>query len=65
MSRGRFAPTYRSAHWPRRTPRLMNTMGSTPANSAANAPHARPAAPSECQPTARVVAMIQFFGSSR
>ena len=65
ISRGRFAPTYRSAHWPRRTPRLMNTMGSTPANSAATAPQARPAAPSACQPTARVVAMIQFFGSSR
>jgi hypothetical protein len=43
----------------------MNTIGTTPANSAATAPHASPAAPSECQPTASVVAMIQFFGSSR
>jgi hypothetical protein len=43
----------------------MNTMGTTPANSAATAPHAKPAAPSACQPTARVLAMIQFFGSSR
>ena len=65
ISRGRLAPTYRSSHRPRRTPRLMNTMGSTPANSAATAPQASPAAPAACQPTARVVAMIQFLGSSR
>ena len=65
ISRGRLAPTYRSAHRPSRTPRLMNSVGSTPANSAATAPQASPVAPSASQPTARVVAMIQFFGSSR
>jgi hypothetical protein len=43
----------------------MNAMGSTPVNRAATAPQPSPAAPSACQPMARVVAMIQFFGSSR
>jgi hypothetical protein len=65
ISRGRFAPTFLSAHWPRLTPRLMNAIGSTPANSAATAPQTRPCTPAACQPTASVVAMIQFFGSSR
>ena len=46
-------------------PRLMKTVGSTPANAAATAPQASPRRPAACQPTARVVAMIQFLGSSR
>ena len=65
ISRGRLAPTFRSAHRPSLMPRLMKTVGSTPANTAATAPHASPRAPAACQPTASVVAMIQFLGSSR
>ncbi len=65
ISRGRFAPTFLSFHWPRLTPRLMNAIGSTAANTAATAPKPSPAAPSACQPIASVVTMSQFFGSSR
>ena len=65
ISRGRLAPTFRSAHRPSLMPRLMKTVGSTPANTAATAPQASPRAPAACQPTASVVAMIQFLGSSR
>ena len=65
ISRGPFAPTFLSSHRPRLIPRLMNAIGSTPANSAATAPQAKPLTPSACQPTASVVAMIQFLGSSR
>jgi hypothetical protein len=43
----------------------MNIIGMTPANSAASTPQPSPAAPPACQPTASVVTMIQFFGSSR
>ena len=65
MSLGRLAPTFRSAQRPRRTPRVMNSVGSTPAKKAASSPQPRPATPSAFQPTAMTVAMIQFFGSSR
>jgi hypothetical protein len=65
ISRGRFAPTFLSTHRPSLMPRLMKSVGSTPANTAATAPHASPRAPAACQPTASVVAMIQFLGSSR
>jgi hypothetical protein len=64
-SRGPRAPTFRSAQCPRRTPRVMNTVGSTAAKKAATAPQPSPAAPPYRQPTARTVTMIQFFGSSR
>ena len=65
MSRGRLAPTFRSSQRPRRMPRVMNSIGSTPANNAASSPHPRPATPSACQPMTMTVAIIQFFGSSR
>ncbi|HEY6788916.1 MAG TPA: hypothetical protein VI365_16545 [Trebonia sp.] len=64
-SRDPRAPTYRSAQRPCRTPRVMNTVGSTAAKKAATAPQPRPAAPPYRQPTAMTVTMIQFFGSSR
>ena len=44
-SRGPRAPTLRSAQRPRRTPRVMNTVGKTAANSAATSPQARPPGP--------------------
>jgi hypothetical protein len=65
ISRGRLAPTFRSAHRPSLMPRLMNNVGTTPAKNAATAPHASPRTPAACQPTATVVTMIQFLGSSR
>jgi hypothetical protein len=65
MSRARFAPTLRSSQRPRRMPRVMNSIGSTPAKNAASSPQPRPATPSACQPMTMTVAIIQFFGSSR
>ena len=65
MSLGRLAPTFLSSHRPCRMPRVMNSVGTTPAKKAASSPQPRPAAPSACQPTMMTVAMIQFFGSSR
>ena len=65
MSLGRLAPTFLSSHWPCRMPRVMNSVGTTPAKKAASSPQPRPAVPSACQPTTITVAMIQFFGSSR
>src|SRR5580693_1680793 len=65
MSLGRLAPTFLSSHWPCRMPRVINSVGTTPAKKAASSPQPRPAVPSACQPTTITVAMIQFFGSSR
>jgi hypothetical protein len=65
MSLGRLAPTYLSSQRPRRMPRAMNSVGSTPAKNAASSPQPRPATPSACQPMTMTVAIIQFFGSSR
>src|SRR5580700_6605051 len=65
MSLGRLAPTFLSSHWPCRMPRVMNSVGTTPAKKAASNPQPRPAVPSACQPTTITVAMIQFLGSSR
>jgi len=45
ISRGPRAPTFRSAHRPLRTPRVMNTVGKMAANSAATSPQARPLRP--------------------
>ncbi|MFD5566176.1 hypothetical protein [Kitasatospora griseola] len=44
-SRRRRCPTCRSSMLPRRTPRTMNQVGITAANSAANAAQASPAQP--------------------
>src|SRR6516225_8030955 len=64
-SLARLVPTFLSPQRPRRTPRVMNSVGSTAAKKAASSPQPSPAAPSACQPIAMTVAMIQFFGSSR
>jgi hypothetical protein len=65
MSLGRLLPTFRSSQRPCRMPRVMNSIGSTPAKNAASSPQPRPATPSAYQPTTMTVAIIQFFGSSR
>src|SRR5215472_5583660 len=64
-SLARLVPTFLSFQRPRRTPRVMNSVGSTAAKKAASSPQPSPATPSACQPIAMTVAMIQFFGSSR